>query len=172
MKYLMPILLSLLLTGCVKKDMSDLEQYVREVKSRKPTPIEPIPQIRQAETFLYVANNRRTPFRSSMQASAQQVADVGSGPRPIPNRRKEELEAFPLDALRMVGTLNRKGQKWVLIQTPDKTIHRVTTGNYLGHRDGLIISIEDNKVNVRELVPNGRGGYIERLASLALGKRA
>ena len=172
MKYLLPIIVSLLVAGCAKKDMTDLEQWVVNVKARKPTPIDPIPQIRQAETFLYIAGGRRNPFERNIQTPRSEVAGPATGPRPDPNRRKEELEAFPLDSLRMVGTLDKGGQRWALIQTPDRTIHRLRVGNYIGHNDGKIIAIYENKIKVRELIPNGRGGYAERKASLALGKRA
>ena len=161
----------LFLAGCVRHGMNDLQEYVAEVKARPPTPIDPIPQITQAETFLYVAENRRDPFVPTDVVEDVLGESTEEGPRPDPNRRKEELEAFPLDALKMVGTLDRKGEMWALVQTPDGTIHRVKTGNYLGQNDGRIIAIEEERVNLVELIPNGRGGYLERQASLALGER-
>jgi|AMFO01.1.fsa_nt_gi Tfp pilus assembly protein PilP len=162
----------LLLAGCVDRGMQDLEEYVAEVKARPPTPIDPIPQITQAETFLYIGENRRDPFMPTEEISDVLAEQTEEGPRPDPNRRKEELEFFPLDSLRMVGTLDREGQMWGLVQTPDGTIHRVKAGNYLGQNDGRIISIEEERINIVELVPNGRGGYLERQASLALGERS
>ncbi|HHH13454.1 MAG TPA: pilus assembly protein PilP [Thiolapillus brandeum] len=162
----------LLLAGCVDHGMQDLEEYVAEVKARPPTPIDPIPQITQAETFLYIGENRRDPFMPTEEISDVLSEQTEEGPRPDPNRRKEELEFFPLDSLRMVGTLDREGQMWGLVQTPDGTIHRVKAGNYLGQNDGRIISIEEERINIVELVPNGRGGYLERQASLALGERS
>jgi len=162
----------LLLAGCVDRGMQDLEEYVAEVKARPPTPIDPIPQITQAETFLYIGENRRDPFMPTEGISDVLAEQIEEGPRPDPSRRKEELEFFPLDSLRMVGTLDREGRMWGLVQTPDGTIHRVKAGNYLGQNDGRIISIEEERINIMELVPNGRGGYLERQASLALGERS
>ena len=170
-KYLSMAVAVLFLAGCAQHGMRDLQEYVAEVKARPPTPIDPIPQITQAETFLYVAENRRDPFVPTDVAEDVTGAASEEGPRPDPNRRKEELEAFPLDALKMVGTLDRQGEKWALVQTPDGTIHRVKTGNYLGQNDGRITAIEEERVNLVELIPNGRGGYLERQASLALGER-
>ncbi|WP_457674233.1 pilus assembly protein PilP [Thiolapillus sp.] len=171
MRYLIPFLTMLLLAGCANQDMSDLRRYVEEVKNRPPTPIEPIPQIKQAETYLYVGGNRRNPFVPTEDTSEVMVADAGTGPRPDPNRRKEELESYPLDSLKMVGTLDQNNDVWALVQSPDGTIHRVKTGNYLGQNDGKIVSIEEEKINVVELIPNGSGGYLERQASLTLGER-
>ncbi len=171
MKIVYPAAVILLLVGCAKQDMADLQAFIAEVKARPTTPIEPIPQIVQAETYLYVGENRRNPFVPTDEDTEVMVATDSAGPRPDPNRRKEELESFPLDALKMVGTLDQNNAVWALVQSPDGTIHRVKSGNYLGHNDGKIISIEEEKINVKELIPNGSGGYLERQASLALGER-
>ena len=164
--------LVLLTAGCGQRDMADLEAFVAEVRARPPTPIDPIPQITQAETFLYVAEDRRDPFEPTEEIEDVLAAKVEEeGPRPDPNRRKEELEAFPLDTLKMVGTLDQKGERWALVRTPDGTVHRVRVGNYLGQNDGRIVAIEEEHISLVELIPNGRGGYIERQASLALGTK-
>ena len=170
-KYLFTAAAMLFLAGCAQQSMQDLREFVAEVKARPPTPIDPIPQITQAETFLYVGENRRDPFVPTDEIEDVLAQGTEEGPRPDPNRRKEELEAFPLDALKMVGTLDQSGEVWALVRTPDGTIHRVKNGNYLGQNDGRITAIEEEKVNVVELIPNGRGGYLERQASLTLGER-
>jgi type IV pilus assembly protein PilP len=84
------------------------------------------------------------------------------------NRRKEALEAYPIDALRMVGTLARGGSLWALIQAPDQTISRVSVGNYLGENYGRVTDIGDNRVNLVEIIPNGTGGWIERPAAVEI----
>lgn len=170
-KHLITAMAMLFLAGCAQQGMQDLRQFVAEVKARPPTPIDPIPQITQAETFLYLSENRRDPFEPTDEIEDVLAQSSEDGPRPDPNRRKEELEAFPLDSLDMVGTLDQQGETWALVRTPDGTIHRVKTGNYLGQNDGRITAIEEEKVNVVELIPNGRGGYLERQASLTLGER-
>ncbi len=166
------VLAVFLLAGCENHDMHDLENYVAEVKARPPTPIDPIPQITQAETFLYIGDDRRDPFEPTKEIADVLQESTEEGPRPDPNRRKEELEFFPLDSLKMVGTMNRKGTMWGLVQTPDGTIHRVRVGNHLGQNYGRITSIDEEHINLVELIPNGRGGYLERQASLALGERS
>ncbi|HIE53737.1 MAG TPA: pilus assembly protein PilP [Chromatiaceae bacterium] len=170
-KYLFTAVAMLVLAGCSHQGMQDLREFVAEVKARPPTPIDPIPQITQAETFLYIAENRRDPFVPTDEIEDVLAQNVEEGPRPDPNRRKEVLEAFPLDALRMVGTLDQSGEVWALVRSPDGTIHRVKNGNRLGQNDGRITAIEEEKVEVIELIPNGRGGDMERQASLTLGER-
>ena len=162
---------ALALAGCTQ-DMQDQHDYLAQVKARAPTPIDPIPQIRQAETFLYVADNRRSPFVPSTASDMVIAATArGTGPRPDPNRRREELEGYPLDTLKMVGTLNKQSSYWGLVQTRDRMIHRVGVGNYLGKNYGRITDINENRISLRELIQDGAGGYLVRQASLTLGER-
>jgi type IV pilus assembly protein PilP len=162
-------LLPMLLVGCANKDMSDLEQFVEEVQSRPATGIEPIPEIKQVAGFTYLAKNRRDPFTPQVDESEATESILDTGLRPDPNRRKEELEAFSLDSLRMVGTLEQDEQTWGLLQTSDGTIHRVVAGNYVGRNDGRITRISEEKIELIELVPTG-SGFLEKEAALALGE--
>jgi Tfp pilus assembly protein PilP len=96
----------LLLAGC-DSDMSDLESYVAEIKSRRSTAIEPIPQLKQYEAYVYEIGDRRDPFT---RVDPQQAAPINSGPGPDLNRNREPLEEFPIDALRMVEGRVRAGE--------------------------------------------------------------
>jgi type IV pilus assembly protein PilP len=162
------VLLAVLLSACAGDNMQDLRKFVSDVKARKPKPIDPLPQLKQIETFVYDSTGLRNPFSSSQVSSTPVVGVVGSGPRPDPNRRKEELESFALDSLRMVGTLDLQDNVWGLVLDREGTIHRVTAGNFMGEHDGQITRITENHIELTELVADGRGGYIERQASLAL----
>jgi type IV pilus assembly protein PilP len=95
-------------------------------------------------------------------------AVAGTGPRPDPNRRREELEQFPLDTLRMVGILEQNNEIWGLVQSKEKTIYRVQPDNYMGQNHGKINRITEDQIELTELIPDGIGGYIERRATLAL----
>ena len=70
--------------------------------------------------------------------------------------------------MRMVGTLRLQGRVFGLVQTKDGLVHRVLPGNRMGQSDGRITAIEDGKISLIEIVPDGMGGFIERPASLAL----
>lgn len=161
-----PLLALLVLcTGC-SDDSDDLRTYIEEVKSRKTTDIEPIPQIKPHEAFLYAEGGRRDPFANA----PTQKASVGAlGALMDPRRNREPLEEFPLDSLRLVGTLTISNQQFALIRDPTSVVHRVTIGNYLGQNYGKITQIADTEVALREIIPDGFGGYIERKATVATG---
>jgi len=156
--------LAMTLAGC-GRGTGDLERYVTEVKSRPGPPLDPLPVMQQFETFEYAAQSLRDPFSNP---SEDRQSGTGSGPRPDPDRRKEALEAFPLDSLDMVGTLGGSGALTGLIMDPDSVIHRVQLGNYLGQNDGRIMAIHEDRIELVELVSDGAGGWIERDATVAL----
>lgn len=164
-----PILRCGLLLACVallsacSSDMDELQQYIAQVKARKSTKIDPIPQIKQYEAFTYVAGDRREPFTPSLPESARN----GQGVHPDTSRNREPLEEFPLDALKMVGLIDYNKVAYAMIRAPDGVIHRVTVGNYMGQNFGKITSITEREVLLDEIVPDGFGGFKEQPASLA-----
>jgi type IV pilus assembly protein PilP len=154
--------------GCADDTMKDLKAYVEEVKARPGGPIKPVPEFKPAETYTYAPADRRSPFVVQEAETEQTQAVAGTGPRPDPNRRREELEQFPLDTLRMVGILEQNNEIWGLVQSKEKTIYRVQPDNYMGQNHGKINRITEEQIELTELIPDGIGGYIERRATLAL----
>ena len=168
-KRLLPSMLiaGLALAGCTG-DMDDLDQYINEVKARPGGRIDPLPEITPYEVFTYVADAEglRSPF---VPDAPQAAAGVVSGGVQIDDTRSREfLEQFPLDTLRMVGTLIQGETSFGLIQTSDGLIHRVIPGNYLGQNDGRIVSIDESEIQLIEIISDGIGGYLERDAAVAL----
>lgn len=163
------ILAGTLLVSACGGDNSDLRAYIDEVKSRTSTVVEPIPQIRQYEPFEYVQASRRDPF-------TPQIQEAPSGPspensiRPDANRNREALEEFPLDSLRMVGTLTTQRATYALIRAPDGIVHRISVGNYMGQNYGKITGISEAEVKLEEIIPDGFGSYMKRSASIALSE--
>jgi type IV pilus assembly protein PilP len=156
--------------GCGTADRSDLEAYIDQVRAREPTPIEPLPEIRQIRTFAYEPGDRRDPFVADTRVIEAPVAKPGSSLAPDPRRRKEELEAYALDALRMVGTLEQNATRWGLIRTQNGILHRVRVGNYLGMNNGQITSISDEAIQLTEIVSDGPGEWRERPATVQLSR--
>jgi len=149
-------------------DMDDLDKYVNDVKARPGGRIEPLPEITPYEVFTYIADaeGHRSPFvPDSPQAAAGMAA---GGTRPDPERSREFLEQFPLDTLRMVGTLQLGETHFGLVQTSDGLIHRVVPGNYMGQNDGRIVIVTESEIELVEIISDGIGGYLEREAAVGL----
>lgn len=161
-----------LLTGC-GREMRDLQDYAEEVKSREPPGIDPIPEVKPYQSFRYQADNARNPFDATI-FQAKIVQNIrkrtNSAISPDPNRTPEFLENFPLDTLRMVGTLEQKGSLWALVQTPEKTIQRISKGNYLGQNNGKVLDVSDAGIKLEEIIPDGFGGWRKRDGSIALSE--
>lgn len=152
--------------------MGDLRQYTNEVKARKGGHIEPIPQIKPFEVYTYADSDQRSPFTQQAQSSTATNLNHGgtatAGLHPDFNRNREYLEQFPLDGLKMVGTLTLSGTLYGLVKDSDNILHRVSVGNYMGQNYGKIISITDSDIKLQEVVPDGQGGWSERVTVVAL----
>ena len=159
-----------LLAAC-DSNQDDLGRYIAEVKARPATPIPPIPAVRTYTPYVYNGLEGRDPFRqSTSEGSDEEVASTkGSGPRPDLARTREYLERFELDTLLMVGTFDKEKSQWVLIRDPDGTIHRISTGNYMGKNHGKVNMISPDEVELSEFIADGAGGWLVRDASLVLG---
>jgi type IV pilus assembly protein PilP len=167
---LFSLFLSVLLAGCGDSGFSDLQKYIADVKAKPKGTIEALPEVKPVEPFVFKPEGLRDPFKAiseSEEAEDTNVA-VGDGIKPDTSRRKEELEAFPLDSLRMVGTVVMKANLWGLVKASDKTIYRVQVGNYMGKNYGRIIRILTDKIELMEIVPDTPGHWREQQSSLAL----
>ncbi len=153
------------LTGC-SRDMSDLDQYITETHARKGGRIEPLPQIKPYETFVYSASDLRSPFEPTADDNTDLVSN--SNIRPDQARPREFLEQFPLDTLKMVGTINLAGTHYALVKTADGLLHRVRVGNHMGQSEGRVVEVSDSEIKLIEIISDGLGGYIERPAAVAL----
>lgn len=162
--------LLLLLSACGNADMSDLQKYLREVKARPKGAIEKLPEIKVVEPFSFPIEGLRDPFKALEEPDiiANEGLPSSNGLKPDFNRRKEELEAFPLDSLKMVGTVVMKSKLWGLVKAGDKTIHRVVVGNYMGKNFGKIIRISTDRIDLLEIVPDRPGTWREQQTSLSL----
>lgn len=164
--------LALGLAGCVNDDVSDLKQYVNTVKARPKGTIPLLPEIKVIEPFLFDPDGLRNPFKPVKRVEQEDELGmvVGMGIRPDVTRRKEELEAYSLDTLRMVGTVMLGKERWALVRASDGTIHRTQKGNHMGTNYGEIIQILDNRIELMEIVPDRPGAWREQQASIALAE--
>ena len=171
MRYVKSLLVTSLLcaalSGCSSDGLDDLREFVNTAYADKKPRVEPLPEIKMQETFLYNSANLSDPF-ATFNLRPQQGQKTASGPRPDPNRRKEPLEDYPLDALKMVGTLMRGKQVWAIIQAPDGTVYRAQVGDHMGQNSGMVSKISEEKIDLIELIQGASGDWVEREANLAL----
>lgn len=166
----MSVLIASMLTGCGSEDFSDLETFIKTEQAKPKGPIEPLPEIKIVEPFVFKPEGLRDPFAPLEQAEQAESGDEveGNGLKPDTSRPKEELEAFTLDSLRMVGTVNMQGNLWGLVKASDGTLYRVKVGNYMGKNYGKIIRIVSDKIEVMEMLSDKPGKWREQQQSLAL----
>ncbi len=133
--------------GCSNgKKNDELHNYIKTVKERKPTPVEPLPAMKPLTHFAYPAISPRDPFKSIAVKKDTQVTG------PNVNRKKELLETFPLDTLRMVGTLREDNKFWAIVSAPDEGAYRVTIGSYMGQNFGKVVAVTDKTIKLEETI--------------------
>jgi type IV pilus assembly protein PilP len=151
----------------------DLDQWMEEQKRLTPPRVEALSPPQKFNPQAYEVLDLVEPF-SVQKLSAgvrQQVAQPNAAVMAEFNRRKEPLEAFPLDAVRMVGSVNRKGAPYALVRV-DTLLYQVKVGDYLGQNYGKIMKITETEINLREIVQDATGEWIERPAALQLQEGA
>jgi type IV pilus assembly protein PilP len=166
---LISLVATLAMAGCAQ-DMSGLRSDVAGVLAQPGGRLEQPPPPKPYEEFIYEAGELRSPFAQEVQ-SAVTAADDGAddgGLRPPPNHNRQALEEFPLDSLRMVGTVDKEGTLFALITNSDGEIFRVQPGNYMGLNYGRIIQVDEATITMMEIVPDGLGGWMEREATVSI----
>lgn len=151
------------LAACSSGD-DDLQAFINSTNQEAGGRVEPLPEVKPYQTYTYADMNMRSPFMPTSPNSGNPNL------RPDAHRNREFLEQYSLDTMKMVGTIQQGGQMYGLVQTKDGLVHRVIVGNYVGQNDGKITAISTSKIDVREIVPDGLGGYIERPAALSLNE--
>ena len=161
---LLALLAAGMLAGCSGRD-ADLDRFIEATKKEPGGRVEPLPEIKPYDTYVYASSGMRSPFVPGGSGAAS-----APGIRPEARRNREFLEQFSLDTLRMVGTLKLGGQNYGLVQVKDGRVQRVLVGSHIGQNEGKITDILPSKISLTEVVPDGLGGYIERPAALALNE--
>lgn len=159
------LVLAALLASCGGEEHSDLKQFVKDSENLPRGRIPPVPEAKPYEPFTYQAFDLLDPFKPR---KIEPPKNGGGGVKPDFNRRREPLEAYPLENLRMVGTLQQKRDMFALIKTPDNNVFRVKPGNYLGQNFGRIVAISDSNIKLREIVQDSTGSWEEKDQTLQL----
>lgn len=166
------ILSGLSLGGCgVGGDFSDLQLYMDEVRARPKGEIEPLPKFQTYEIFSYSAASLRNPFQPPVTLDVVARQKGSADVKPDEGRTRQFLEGFNIETFEMVGALSNSSEFFGLVSGAGG-VHRVKVGDYLGRNHGEIQAIDDSKIEVIEIVPDGDGGWLERPRSLPLKERS
>ncbi|QQK65349.1 pilus assembly protein PilP [Cobetia sp. cqz5-12] len=162
------MLLVTLLAGCGDPQLGALEGELESLRGRPSGKVQELPPQPEYHPVTYDMADARSPFQSRLPEPEEELTAVDNGVRPDLDRPREPLEAWPMEQLSMVGTLDVDGARSALILTPEQEVQRVRVGNHMGSNFGRITRIGDTQIDMVEIVPNGQGGWIERSRAMAL----
>ncbi len=158
-----------LLAACGGDQYGDLKQELAQMTKDLRGRVDPLPQVKPYEPTPYKGEGEVDPFRPERINVAQVggAATGGTGRRPDMDRPREPLEAFPLESIRMVGTLTRNKETFGLVRA-GTNLFRVKKGNYMGQNFGVITTIDEGQISLKELIQEGGGDWVERTSALQL----
>jgi type IV pilus assembly protein PilP len=154
--------------GCTDNGV-ELQQWMQETKQQTKVSIPKLSEPKKFIPFLYTSKTSVDPYdpKKLLVAFARAQNNSSSMLKPDMERRREPLESYPLDTLKMVGTLEKPGVTFALLQA-EKTVFQAKVGNYIGQNFGLITKVTDTAVELKEIVQDASGDWIERPAKLEL----
>ncbi len=157
------------LSGCGDSGVQELRQWMEEVHRQTPVSVKKIPEPKKFAPFVYGGKDQPDPYSPAKLSVALAKLQSGSngGLKPDLDRRKEPLESYPLDSIKMVGTLQKPGLNYALLQI-DKAVFQAKVGNYVGENFGMITRITETEVELKEIVRDASGEWVERQAKLEL----
>lgn len=160
------------LAGCGPSDQADLQDWMVQERAQAKPRVTPIAEPKEFFPQQYLVQGSLEPFDPQRLTLAlrREAAQSGSNAAlisPELARRKEPLEAYPLDSMAMVGSLSKKGKPTALLNV-DKLLYQVKLGDYLGLNYGRVTKITENAIQLREIVQDATGDWIERAATLEL----
>lgn len=166
----------LVLAGCGSSRDDDIRQWMLEERNQTRPKVDPIPAPKQFKPEAYTNAAAVEPFSKekltqALKRDSSQVVANGALVAPELARRKEPMEAFPLDAMAMVGSIVKAGQPVALVKV-DNLLYQVKQGSYLGQNYGKVMKISETEVTLREIVQDAVGEWIERVATLQLQERS
>lgn len=157
----------LMLGGCGDAGVQDVAQWMQEVKQQTRVVVKPITPPKTFSPFAYDAKAKEDPFSATKMTVAFAKNRATNILQPDLNRRREALESYPLDSMQMVGTLSKAGLTYAVLRA-DKSFYRVKVGNYIGQNFGMVTKISDTEVDLKEVVQDASGEWVEREAKLEL----
>ena len=159
-----------LAAGCGGDEHSDLREELNQLTKDMRGRVDPLPQVRPYEPVPYTAETQVDPFRPERieVASAGRAASASTSLIEEQKKRPPEpLEAFPLEAITMLGTITQNQETFALVKA-GPNLYRIKKGNYMGLNFGVVTGIDEVQINLKELVQDGQGEWVERATALQL----
>lgn len=156
----------LLVAGCAGGEPEDIQAWMNEQLKGMRGAVRPLPEMKPFPVVEYGGVAADDPFR----AGRMELEKRASTMRPDMDRRREPLEAYPLESLRMVGVLTQ-GKTTQALVLADKSLYQVRVGNYMGPNFGVVTRISESELTLKELVEDVHGDWVERTSTLLLQER-
>ncbi len=170
-KRLLPccLLMGMMLSGCSDSDVKEVKDWMAKVKSETKVAVTPLAEPKTFVPYAYSVKDIIDPFNSNklLAELARAATNSTSKFKPDTGRRKELLEEFPLDTIKMVGVIQKGGVNYAVLQI-DKSVYRVAAGQHIGPNFGLVTSVTEAAVNIKESVQDATGDWMERMSKLEL----
>ena len=164
--------LVMLATGCAG-EQDELQQWMEQQKREVKPSVLPLNAPKKFNPQPYASMDGVEPFSTQKLTVAlkQEARQPNSLVSAEINRRKEPLEAYPLDSMSMVGSVMKQGRQYAFMRV-DNLLHNVKVGDYLGQNYGKITKISETDVSLREIVQDAAGEWIERTSAIQLQEKA
>ena len=169
---LLPGLAALLMLSACGAPEDELQQWMDQQRREVKPNVTPLVPPKRFEPQPYLAAGAVEPFSAQKLAVAlkQENRQPNSLLAAEMNRRKEPLEAYPIDTLSMVGSVVRAGRPYALVKA-DNLLYQVRVGEYLGQNYGKVMQIGETEITVREVVQDAAGEWVERMTTLQLQEK-
>ncbi len=172
MRTLQLFLTTFVLVGCFPSGEDELRLWIADQRASAKPSVTPLTEPKKFVPEPYSQGAALEPFdqvklTQALRRDSAQIASNAALIAPEMTRRKEPLEAFPLDAMAMVGSLNKAGVPVALLKV-DNLIYQVKVGSYLGQNYGKVVRITENSIQLREIAQDATGDWVERPVSLDL----
>lgn len=160
---------ALLLAGCGDSDVKEVRDWMDQVKRDTRPAVKPLAEPKDFIPFAYGDRDAVDPFNpNKLLNQLAKAAETSPDPnKPDLKRARELLENFPLDTMRMVGTMQKGGTNYALLQV-DRAVYQVRAGQRIGQNFGIVTRVGDDAINIREVVQDAAGEWVERIAKLEL----
>jgi type IV pilus assembly protein PilP len=160
---------ALLLAGCGDSEVKEVRDWMDQVKRDTRPSVKPLSEPKDFLPYAYGAKETVDPFsQNKLLNQLAKAAEASHDPnKPDLQRTRELLESYPLDTMRMVGTMQKGGVNYALLQI-DRSVYQVRSGQRIGQNFGIVTRVGDDAINIREVVQDAAGEWVERMAKLEL----